>query len=537
MSVALIGSSGGGVATLGHTNAIDLLRIIHDELRKVGSGSEVSLDYALFVTLHNGKGFDNCNPEKDIATLYAVTTTSQNHEIQIQVIETAPLKVINKRCLQMDVTLAQQIQLGQIQGLICISCSVDVHEASLKAAGVAQIPVTGSGGKSLSEASSRYGISLVGNAGGSVATTTYTRAISYTYALASAWKKDYNASQLNSDALPQWTSVLNACLPAFWAVTLTCRVINMITPYLSHSEWLTEQLLVTLQTQALPTTCCVVMATTLAPQHGSIVWMAASIASIVCQKSILAGLISGFLVSLVVKRTLFQCIIWNIPATMTNLITAGGVGALVATVVAPFVQSLQTLSQLIRWIVQTPMNGNYPGVGFLIGVMCCWGCKVGLYHKIWLPIILLEMELGEPSLWGAIDEATLVLVSAAICSANLLIPLPSDTESKSLCKRGLRINLLFGDFVEAAYPFMEKSLLVNVGGYLASGISTELLTGNTDDIKSMAYLPLPISILLAKDWNRILLSYFVSFSICFALTLLNNVLASSRAESEVKKSS
>ena len=35
MSVAVIGSSGGGTATLGHTEAAELLRTIHEELRKV----------------------------------------------------------------------------------------------------------------------------------------------------------------------------------------------------------------------------------------------------------------------------------------------------------------------------------------------------------------------------------------------------------------------------------------------------------------------------------------------------------------------
>ncbi len=35
MSVAVIGSSGGGTATLGHTDAGELLRSIHEELMKV----------------------------------------------------------------------------------------------------------------------------------------------------------------------------------------------------------------------------------------------------------------------------------------------------------------------------------------------------------------------------------------------------------------------------------------------------------------------------------------------------------------------
>ena len=44
MSVAVIGSSGGGTATLGHTEAAELLRTIQEELQKVedaaGTGGE-----------------------------------------------------------------------------------------------------------------------------------------------------------------------------------------------------------------------------------------------------------------------------------------------------------------------------------------------------------------------------------------------------------------------------------------------------------------------------------------------------------------
>ena len=100
------------------------------------------------------------------------------------------------------------------------------------------------------------------------------------------------------------------------------------------------------------------------------------------------------------------------------------------------------------------MSGAHPGTAFIIGMVSCWGSKVGLYHSLCLPVILIEMEVGAPSLWGAMDEATLVLVSAGICSAsNLLIPSARQTaEMTELCRRaGLRTNLFFGDFIEAAH--------------------------------------------------------------------------------------
>ncbi|KAI2512729.1 hypothetical protein MHU86_1725 [Fragilaria crotonensis] len=554
--VALIGSSGGGAATLGHTDAAELLRTIHQELHKVenkdtGYDDHATLNHthlhnadrnnsvavevstgitrALFVSLRGGKGFDLANPESDTAALYSIASSGCHEQIEVQVVATGLLREVNNTCEQMDKDLAKQIRAGHIHGLICISCSVDIHAETLRAAAEVNIPVTGSGGTSLSVAASKFGISLVGNAGGSVATTSYTRAVSYTHALATAWKKPYRPYSSKQNIVPSWTSVLNACLPAYWAVVLSCRCVSVLAPFLSstNSAWLLDHVLPLLQTQALPTVSCVVMATARAPHHGSTAVMAAAVASVVCQKSVLGGLLAGFLVASSIDRVLFRCIVWNIPATMTNLVVAGGVGAVVAIVLAPLISYLQILTDFVRWCVHLPMSGTYPGIGFVIGILSCWGSKVGLYHTICLPVILIEMELGAPSLWGAIDEATLVLVSAGICSANLLFPSAHRTiETTALSWRGLRTNLLFGDFIEAAYPSMESSVLVNVGAYLASGVAVEMLSGNSTSVMSMAYVPLPISVLLAEDFRKITLSYFSAFGICFLFTAIHNLLSS-----------
>lgn len=532
MSVAVIGSSGGGTATLGHTEAAELLRTIHEELRKVEDA--VGITNAIFVSLHGGKGFDSAS-DTDMAMLY-----SAKGDCSVELMKTGMLKDVNKRCVELDQELAKRISDGEIQGLICISCDVDLHASTLRAAAATKIPVTGSGGTSLSAASSRFGIQLVGNAGGSVATTSYTRAVSYTYALATAWMKKYHALS-STGQKPQVTSVLCACLPAFWAVALTCRVLKLLMR--SNLNWWPESCLFLLQAHALPTVCSVITATSLAPQHGSTVLMSSAIASIVCEKSILGGLLAGYLVAFSATYVLHRCILLNIPATMTNMILAGGMGSAVALLIAPSISYLQLITGYIRQAIHLCMSGRVQGVGGVIGALFCWGSKYGYYHSICLPLILVEMELGEAALCGSIDEATLVCVSAGICLANLIVTPSFEDQGKEetlqLSRRGLRINLLFGDFIEVAYPFMEKSLLVNLAGYVASGLSVELLTGKSEDVLSSAYLPLPAAILLARDPLRISRAYFAAFSVSFAGALLNNFLSTTARDaspcSPVKK--
>ena len=526
MSVALIGSSGGGAATLGHTEPVQLLQTIHNELRKINGGHGIKI--ALFVSMHGGKGLDTSNEDIDTATLYSIPfSDNPNEQCHVQVVTSGTLKSVNETIKTMDVDIAKAIEDGQIQGLICISCDVDLHSDTLKAAASMRIPVTGSGGNSLS-AATKFGVTLVGNAGGSVATTSYTRAVSYTHALAMAWSSVYRPFD-STFTTPQWRSVLTACLPAFWGVVLICRMLEYL-PKEYHST-AQEQILEILRSHALPMVCSVVMATSSAPQHGSTAVMASCIAGIACANSVLGGLLAGWLISVFLGQTLYACIRLGIPATMTNLIAGGGVGVAVAIMLAPLNQYLPLLTHYMREAVHICMNGKMPGLGFLIGCLFCHGSKVGYYHEIGLPIILIEMERGNASIFGTIDESTLVLVSAGICSANLISSKNVTSADVALCKRGLRINLLCGDFIEAAYPFMERSVIVNFAGYLASGLSTELLTGlHTQDALSMAYLPLPVSILLARDWRRISLAYSTAFVVSFLGTVISIALTPNKKD-------
>jgi hypothetical protein len=208
---------------------------------------------------------------------------------------------------------------------------------------------------------------------------------------------------------------------------------------------------------------------------------------------------------------------------MTNISVAGLVGAFVAAMfsILKINYWFFLLSDAVRSSIQT-FNAGYTLFGQIIclipGIIFCYGSKVGWYHSIFLPLILIEMEMGLPSVLGAMDECTLVLVCAGICSGQLLF-LSSKTDStrKALCRRGLLINLVCGDFIEVAYPFMESSLCVNIFAYIASSLSTWiLLKGNPGGtVMSTAYVPLPICIFISNNRSMMLLASSVAFVISF----------------------
>jgi len=150
------------------------------------------------------------------------------------------------------------------------------------------------------------------------------------------------------------------------------------------------------------------------------------------------------------------------------------------------------------------------GLGFLYGCIFVYGSKIGWYHSLFLPLILIEMDGAsrgeEASLLGAIDECTLVMVCAGICSGNLILPFKQKNDkmegnrgsgNASLSWQALKTNIFCGDFIEAAYPSMERSSIINVCGYIAAGLSTEVLMKRS--VLSTAYLPLPIAIWISHD--------------------------------------
>jgi hypothetical protein len=549
-SVAVIASSGGGAATLGHTNAVVLLQTVNDQLSLINA----RVVAALYVSLDGGKGMDSANEQTDHATLYQVDEIGGGTDgdldspfLAVHLIKRGTLSQVNEYCLEQENKIAQSIEGDQIHGLICISCHVGIFERTLRAAAKKKIPVTGSGGSSLSSAASLHEIVLVGNAGGSVATTSYTRAVSFTHSLSVIWNIPYEPWKKPKGSDSQGaslTSILNACLPSFWGVCIAKCILGRA----SCLPGLVGLIMPVFENHTLPTICAVVAATSCCTKTTSqqaiptsSLIMATVIASAACSQSVVSGLLAGWLVSQITDRMMFMCIFRGVPATMTNMISAGGVGVIVLMILSPVAPVFRLLTRFIRYGILCSVTWSSMYLrgfaGFAWGCLSCYGSKVGWYHSFFLPGILIEMELGEPSFLGAIDVLTLVLVCAGICFGNLasrrLLPLPleiSDSDA-ALCKRGLYINLLCGDFVEVCYPFMERHVALNAGGYLASGLSTAWLVleaqEGKDVPKSMAYLPVVVSLALSGAQSyRMMVASAVAFGFSFLTAFIHHTASS-----------
>jgi hypothetical protein len=290
-----------------------------------------------------------------------------------------------------------------------------------------------------------------------------------------------------------------------------------------------------LEHHTLPTVCAIMMALSLRQKDAlsseSSLVMAAAVASSSCYNSILAGLLAGYLVTLWSDRLLCGCIFRNIPAAMTSMLIGGGLGGVVSFLLLLVSEVLRRSTSRMRYALASVIQLQPWGVGaaFVLGCLSCYGSKVGWYHSVHLPLILIEMELGEASFLGTIDELTLVLVCAGVCAG-----IQTSSKKKEdgyspadiiLCRRGFWVNMSYGDFVEVCYPYMEKSPFVNGAGYLASGLACAWLVwrrAQSDDYilpQSMAYLPWPGAVVLAsKESVAMFEASLVAFVVSFVAT-------------------
>lgn len=652
-SVAIIGSSGGGTATLGHTNTDKLITAIHRELLRirhdnsadaVGSTTSTSkrtcagISHAIFVSLCDGGGFDSIGvedwkPDQDgtrgtKATLFTLGFKGNQASIdhfQINRMATGPLSKINAQVKKLDDELAASIENSSIRAIISISSEPYLFHKTLTAAAAKELPIVGSGGTSLGVLASNYDLKIIGNSGGSVASTTLTKARGWAMGLAEEWGMkyvaDYNsnakiqkcvdeANDSNRNVLPSLRSILESALPSFLFVCMTLRFMSQqfsqsetqegVCTYSSMQQEPVRVLEYALKHIVLGTTCCVLAATSRSKDSSvngdqSVILLAATLAGVITSASVslvpsvqscgggsaLAGLVAGACIPSFISAVLNLCVRFQITATMTNCLLAGGVGiatglwmylsgisyalsALTAVVRctlqwrklsvvnddAPWLlrNALTTIKSIQQNWIDAATSPNYSyfchhkpstligtsedfiptpkGLGFVIGCIFVYGSKVGWCHSIFLPLILIEMDgTSDPSLLGAMDECVLVMVCAGICAGNLLVPPPAKsggTGHRSLSWQALKTNISCGDFIEAAYPYMNKSRLINASAYLAAGISSEILMQRR--VFGSAYLPLPIAIWLSNDTVGMSIALVTAFGVCFIDTLLQNSL-------------
>lgn len=508
--LVIIGSSGGNLYTQGGNDPEKMIGEIFTQAASAG----IEVGFVQFVG--TDRTMDNISP-KAPARLW----TLKGKEA-VDCSEEMTLEEINGLCREKDRELAELIRTGKIDGIMLLSCDPEgVNQEALGAAAERKIPCAGTGGSSLA-GTQAMGCRVIA-ASGTTGTTNRTRAISAVSAFAKEWGMKYAPiiGKTGERALQGgnvWKrinirGIMMASMPAFIAMAL-CLAISKI-PGLGDLGGVFDTLV-----GYLP----IVLAAIAARQVSGLdeVGIVAGIVggALSTDGGILGGLAVGIIAGILSYYIITFCFRHKVPGTTAN-IAAGGVAGLAAGLVGMYLIAPVTLwaGNMIKAAIDWALGYNAVLAGGIAGFAIWFSIIGGVYHAAILPVILLEMETQGFSFLGCIDLCGMVMVCAGVMLANIV--LPKRAGDRVACTPNLLINLIFGTFVEAAYPFMFSSKKV-FASVIAASTLTGLLIGLLD-VKCTAYVPCFLAPMMTNDKvvESVICMVF-AVACAFVLTLLCN---------------
>lgn len=512
MKVAIIGSSGGNLFNLGGRQPDKLL----DEIIAQCQSAQLNIAVIQFIAAEESM---DVAKSKTRASIYSWDSVLEC----VVSSEASTLADINQLAQREDERLANLIRKGEVDGIIIMSGDPEgVNAASIAAAAEKGIPIVGTGGTSMAHVSAK-GANVIATSG-TTGTTNRTRAVSFVTALCKYWKVKYMpvigtqaASGADSSSGSLWRrinfkGIMQASLPGFIAMAIILALSKI--PALSSLSGVFDLII-----GALPVLIAVIAAKQVA-ELDEVSIVAGVIAGVLSTDGgLIGGMIGGILAGILVHYLFITCVKWRFPMTTVNIV-AGGLAGLAAGLVMYFLVSpiaLQ-LGEWVKLLISTMIDFNPILAGIIAGLLIWPAIIAGVYHAAILPIVLLEMEHTGNSFLGAVDMVGLVMVSAGITLANIIGP--RDKGEAAVATPGFLINMGFGTFVEAAYPFMFSNKVVFAGAIIASGIGGGLV--GLFAVRGTAYVPSFAAPFLSDNPVGFAVAMLVSLLVAFFITLVAN---------------
>ncbi len=512
--IAFIGSSGGNLYKQGGSDPAGMMKEIQQQTK--AAGMEITFVQYLLAS----GSLDTAGPDSE-AVLYVWDGGSLKEAFR------GTLKEADEFAKTVDEELAEKIDGGEIDGVMFVSADPDgANAAVVRAAAKANIPMAGTGGSGVARIQN-LGCRVI-SASGTTGTTNRTRAVAFTTSLAKEWNLKYmpvigNTGESAAEKASgnvwkrvNFRGIMMTSLPAFIGMAL-CLALSKI-PGLGALSGVFDTLV-----GALPIVICTIAAKQISglDEVGVVAGVAAGMLAV--DGGVIGGLLVGILAGVLVYYISVFCFRHNIPGTTTN-IAAGGLGGLLAGLVGKFLIAPVALwlGNGICSVINACIAFNPVLAGAIAGVLIWPAIIGGVYHAAILPIVLLEMEEVGFSFLGAIDMTGLVMVSAGITLANVLLPKQKGDAAVAL--PGCLVNICFGTFVEAAYPFMFSSKLVFAGA-LISAMASGAVVG-VFDVKGTAYVPSVFAPFMANEGKGLAfaLAMLVAMGLAFAFTAAANMI-------------
>lgn len=483
--LAVIGSSGGNLYNQGGSDPKKMLEEVFTQADSAG----IEVSYVQFVG--TSASMDNISMDAK-ARLW---TLLEKNELICS--EEATLKEINQSAAVCDEELAKLIREGKIDGIMLLSCDPKgTNQQALTAAAKMQIPCAGTGGTSMANTQA-MGCKVIA-ASGTTGTTNRTRAISAMSAFSKEWKLKYSPvigggnTQVQEGSVWKrinFRGIMMASMPGFIAMALCLALSKLLG--LGGLEDVFNTLV-----GFLPVVLSAIAAKQISglDEVGIVAGIVGGALSV--DGGIVGGLLVGIIAGVLAYYIIRLCFRYKVPGTTAN-IAAGGIAGLAAGLIGMYAIAPIALAagNLIKEAIDWSINFNSVLAGGIAGFAIWFAIIGGVYHAAILPIILLEMEAAGFSFLGCIDLCCLIMGCAGIMLANIIAP--RKQSDRIACIPNIIINLAFGTFAEAAYPFMFGSHKVFAATIAASTL-TGVLIGFLE-VKCTAYVPCFMAPFMSND--------------------------------------
>ncbi|MBQ0004478.1 MAG: PTS sugar transporter [Clostridiales bacterium] len=511
-TIAYIGSSGGNLYKQGGNDIVKMMK----EITAQTQAADMELGFVQYVMASGS--LDNVGPESP-ASLFIWNGS------QVQCVFEGTLQEVNVEAEKYDQELAEKIKAGEIDGIMFVSADPNGANAkAIEAAAEAGTPMAGTGGTGVAMIQAK-GCNVL-SASGTTGTTNRTRAVAFTTALAKEWGIKYRPVIGNTGAVAankmdnnvweriNFRGIMMTSLPAFiaMALLLACSKIPGCDGLSAVFETLVGY---------IPVVICAIAAKQVSgmDEVGVVAGIVAGILS--KDGGIIGGIVIGIFAGILVYYISMYCYRKNVPGTTVNIV-AGGIGGLIAGLVGMYAIAPITLwlGNGICSVINACISYNAILAGAVAGLLIWPAIIGGVYHAAILPIVLLEIEASGYSFLGAIDMTGLVMVSAGITLANIIMPRVKGERAAAVS--GFVINVGFGTFVEAAYPYMFSSRLVFAGALISGALSGALV--GAFNVMGTAYVPSIVAPFMAQEGKGIyfLIAMLVAMVCACAITLVAN---------------
>jgi fructose-specific phosphotransferase system IIC component len=507
--IVILGSSGGNLYNLGGKDPKKLLGELVQQIKAA------DMEVAAIQFIAAQASMDNVKPTTN-AQLW--TWNGNNYEVTFS----GTLQKVNEKAIVEDKKIAQLITSGMIDGLILASADPDrTNCEAINAAIKAKLVAVGTGGTSMAQAQSK-GLHVIA-VSGTTGTTNRTRAVSNIFALAKHWNIKYRPAIGNTGVIKSSGNILSrisirgilmASLPGFIAMAITLMIGKIPIHALQAFSKLFDIMIA-----ALPVIVATVAAKQVSDMNEVAIVAGVVAGTLSVSGGIIGGIIGGILAGILVQVFLLKCLQWRFPATTANIVSGGLSGLISGLLVYFLIGPLALMAgNGIRTLINMALHYSPILCGAIAGLLIWPAIMGGVYHAAILPIVMLEMEKTGNSFLGAIDMCGLVMVSAGITLANIIYPRIKD--EAAVATPGFIINIGFGTFVEASYPFMFSSKIVFIGALLSAGISGSLV--GLFDVRGTAYVPSVVAPTLSNHPIGFVISMVTAMVCAFLITLMAN---------------